>query len=269
MTGRSASRTTRGDDAGSPLPSAWRCWSSRRHGVWRVGTPAPSCREQLKSLQFWSLEACVVLGLSLGVAVLPRSVAVVWTGASVCAMAGLAALALALTLFVAPRTNRIYYDEQIYQGIGQNLADLRLAQMCNDGIVEYGRLQCSNGEYNKQPYAYPHLLSLAVPRCSACARRRVRRQCASSWRDRLRGVPARRRPVRRPRRRVLCRAARRADTRAARVVGDGRRRAFGLAGAASWRCCARRTSVDRGAPWRLRRRRWLPRMRSSSGPNRC
>ena len=76
-------------------------------------------------------------------------------------MAGLAALAIALTVFVAPRTNRIYYDEQIYQSIGQNLTDLRRAQMCNDGIVEYGRLQWSNGEYNKQPYAYPHLLSLA------------------------------------------------------------------------------------------------------------
>jgi 4-amino-4-deoxy-L-arabinose transferase-like glycosyltransferase len=32
--------------------------------------------------------------------------------------------------------------------------------MCNDGTVEYGRLQCWNGEYNKQPYAYPHALSV-------------------------------------------------------------------------------------------------------------
>ena len=61
--------------------------------------------------------------------------------------------ASSLTLFVAPRTNRIYYDEQIYQSVGQNLADLRLAQVCNDGSVEYGRLQCGSGEYNKQPYA--------------------------------------------------------------------------------------------------------------------
>jgi hypothetical protein len=75
-------------------------------------------------------------------------------------MAGLMALALALTFFVAPRTNRIYYDEQIYQSVGQNLADLKLAQMCNDGTLEYGRLECRSGEYNKQPYAYPHLLSL-------------------------------------------------------------------------------------------------------------
>ena len=42
-------------------------------------------------------------------------------------------LACVLAGLVAPRTNRIYYDEQIYQGIGQNLSDLRLAQMCNDG----------------------------------------------------------------------------------------------------------------------------------------
>ena len=62
---------------------------------------------------------------------------------------------------MAPRTNRIFYDEQIYQNIGQNLADSRRAQMCNDGAVDDGRLQCSSGEYNKQPYAYPHLLSLA------------------------------------------------------------------------------------------------------------
>jgi len=75
-------------------------------------------------------------------------------------LAILAAAAVALTVLLPPRTNRIYYDEQIYQSIGQNLADLKLAQMCNDGVVEYGRLQCWSGEYNKQPYAYPHLLSV-------------------------------------------------------------------------------------------------------------
>ena len=32
--------------------------------------------------------------------------------------------------------------------------------MCNDGIIRDGRLRCSIAEYNKQPYAYPHLLSL-------------------------------------------------------------------------------------------------------------
>jgi hypothetical protein len=33
--------------------------------------------------------------------------------------------------------------------------------MCNDGTVEYGSLQCWRGEYNKEPYAYPYLISVA------------------------------------------------------------------------------------------------------------
>ena len=80
----------------------------------------------------------------------------------------LSALALGLTLGVAPRTNRIYYDEQIYQNIGQNLADLKLAQMCNDGAVEDGRLRCSERGIQQ-----------AAVRLSACAESglpRVRRR---------------------------------------------------------------------------------------------
>src|SRR5258708_29098604 len=108
----------------------------------------------------WSLEACVFLGLTVCVVVLrdlPRRL----ERRDILAMTLVAAVALGLPLGAAPRTSRIYYDEQIYQNIGQNLADLKLAQMCNDGAVEQGRLRCANGEYNKQPYAYPHLLSLA------------------------------------------------------------------------------------------------------------
>ena len=128
--------------------------------IWLLGTSTASLREQLKLVQFWSLEACVFVGI-LCAAWIARTAARQLAGGDAWRMALLGALALALTLFVAPRTNRIFYDEQIYQNIGQNLADLRLAQMCNDGNVEYGRLRCQSGEYNKQPYAYPHLLSLA------------------------------------------------------------------------------------------------------------
>ena len=126
---------------------------------WLRTTPAPALRDQLAVLQFWSLEICVFLGLALAGAVaadlrraLDRRDAI--------GMAIPAAVALALTIYVAPRTNRIYYDEQIYQNIGQNLADAKRAQMCNDGEIRDGRLHCLRGEYNKQPYAYPHVLSL-------------------------------------------------------------------------------------------------------------
>ena len=128
--------------------------------VWLLSTSTGTLREHLKVIQFWSLEICVVVGLGFGVSVF-KDLFRGFDRADALRICVLALVAAGLTLFVAPRTNRIFYDEQIYQSIGQNLTDLRLAQICNDGSVEYGRLQCLSGEYNKQPYGYPHLLSLA------------------------------------------------------------------------------------------------------------
>ena len=128
--------------------------------AWTVRTPPSQLREHLKIVQFWSLEACVALGLVLAIGLAREFRNRFVISGDRWQLLSLVALSVALTLWVAPRTNRIYYDEQIYQSIGQNLSDLKLAQMCNSGIVEYGRLDCSMGEYNKQPYAYPHLLSV-------------------------------------------------------------------------------------------------------------
>jgi hypothetical protein len=127
--------------------------------VWLTTTPAGTLRQQLEGLQFWWLEACV---LSAAVTIVLASTRIDWANVreKVAPAAALIALALCLTVFVAPRTHRIFYDEQIYQSVGQNLSDLRRAQVCNDGAVESGRLVCAAGEYNKQPYAYPHLLSI-------------------------------------------------------------------------------------------------------------
>jgi hypothetical protein len=127
--------------------------------AWLSRTPPGVLQEHLKHLQFWSLEACVFLGLALAAAIVPALLRTV-DRRDIRSLLILAALAAGLSLLVAPRTNRIYYDEHIYQNIGQNLSDLKLAQKCNDGSVEGGRLQCVSGEYNKQPYAYPHALSL-------------------------------------------------------------------------------------------------------------
>lgn len=128
--------------------------------LWLRGTSTGALREQLKVVQFWSLEICVLLGLVVGV----WTVATVRLEASRRDLIWISAtvgLALALTVLAAPRTNRIFYDEQIYQSVGRNLSDLRRAQVCSDGEVTGGRLRCASGEYNKQPYAYPHLLSIA------------------------------------------------------------------------------------------------------------
>jgi hypothetical protein len=128
--------------------------------VWLRVNSTGTLREQLKIVQFWSLEICVLLAVVVAVWTMAR-MRVTATRRDVAWLAVVTSAAVALTLWAAPRTNRIFYDEQIYQSIGQNLSDLRRAQVCNDGQVSGGRLQCASGEYNKQPYAYPHLLSVA------------------------------------------------------------------------------------------------------------
>jgi hypothetical protein len=114
-------------------------------------------RVLLQHWEFWWLEGlfgCVVATTAVAVRRAPPDRRLLLTAAAV------GALACLLSSSIAPRTNRIYYDEQIYQGVGQNLTDLKLAQMCNDGTVEYGRLQCWRSEFNKEPNGYPYLLSL-------------------------------------------------------------------------------------------------------------
>lgn len=65
-----------------------------------------------------------------------------------------------ITMFVAPRTHRIFYDEDIYLNVGQNIANLRKAGMCNEGGSLYNEYYCSRLEYNKDPNGWPYLTSL-------------------------------------------------------------------------------------------------------------
>ncbi|HDI02870.1 MAG TPA: hypothetical protein ENF95_01910, partial [Candidatus Aenigmarchaeota archaeon] len=60
-----------------------------------------------------------------------------------------------LRVFVAPHTHRLYYDEDIYLNIGQNIAKEGRAILCNYGTRE----KCFEGIYNKQPNGYPFLMS--------------------------------------------------------------------------------------------------------------
>ena len=115
----------------------------------------------LPAIQFWQLELHLWTLAALAIWQAPALVRSVgarpptWIALVACG-----ALAWWLSAMVAPRTSRIYYDEQIYQHIGQSLADRHRAEMCNEGTVGDGRLTCVRAEYNKQPNAYPHLVSL-------------------------------------------------------------------------------------------------------------
>ncbi|HYM26470.1 MAG TPA: glycosyltransferase family 39 protein [Vicinamibacterales bacterium] len=119
-------------------------------------------RGLLMRWQFWALELQALLLAASTLIEGPRLIRSLRLPTKVI-FAALAPACLAWTLAagMAPRTSRILFDEQIYQGVAQNLSDLHLAQMCNDGTVEYGRLQCWRGEYNKEPNGYPYLLSVA------------------------------------------------------------------------------------------------------------
>jgi len=72
----------------------------------------------------------------------------------------IAAASLCLCIAVVPRQHRIYYDEDIYENIGQNIACLKKAGMCNEGVNDYGEYKCHILEYNKQPNGWPYVLSV-------------------------------------------------------------------------------------------------------------
>ncbi len=73
----------------------------------------------------------------------------------------IAVLGALMSGLIPARTHRIYYDETIYQHIGQNIAYLNKAQMCNYGDIDYDEFYCHQSEYNKEPNGYPFLLSIA------------------------------------------------------------------------------------------------------------
>lgn len=120
-----------------------------------------SLREALKTWQVYALTIQCVSFVVLSALNLPALLAHLspprWASRTALAAA---VVGVCVVAGVAPQTHRIFYDEQIYEGVAQNLSDVGLAQMCNEGTVEYGRLQCRTGEYNKQTYGYPYVVSV-------------------------------------------------------------------------------------------------------------
>ncbi len=69
-------------------------------------------------------------------------------------------LSLLLVANAAPRTHRIFYDEDIYMDEALNIAELHLAQVSIDGRFESGEFKCPIREYGKEPSGYPFMLSI-------------------------------------------------------------------------------------------------------------
>jgi hypothetical protein len=64
------------------------------------------------------------------------------------------------TSLLAPRVHRLYYDEDIYNDIAQNIAYNKQAAMSNEGYYENNELRVVEKEYNKQPPTYSYLISV-------------------------------------------------------------------------------------------------------------
>ena len=65
-----------------------------------------------------------------------------------------------LVTLVAPQIHRIYYDEDIYANMGQNIAYTGQAGMANYGTFEYGEYSVHWLLYNKDPAGWPFLMGL-------------------------------------------------------------------------------------------------------------
>ncbi len=76
-------------------------------------------------------------------------------------LAALLLLGLVLVTLVAPRTHRIFFDEDIYGNVAQTMARADRAAMCNYGTFEYGEYKAHWLSYNKQPAGWPFLVSIA------------------------------------------------------------------------------------------------------------
>lgn len=63
--------------------------------------------------------------------------------------------------FIAPDTHRLYFDEDIYLNIAQNIHSQSQALDCNNGGTEFGLFTCYEPILNKEPNGWPFLLSLS------------------------------------------------------------------------------------------------------------
>ena len=153
-------------------------WWTSSYNSWKL-------REQLQTISPLFLEICfflIIVAIGINIGVFKR----VFKGISKkiwILLGAVFVVGMIITMFVVPREHRIFYDENIYQNIGQNIAYLKSsgthpgedygesiiniwkrfigrAAMCNEGRNEYGEYRCDRMEYNKEPNGWPYILSV-------------------------------------------------------------------------------------------------------------
>jgi drug/metabolite transporter (DMT)-like permease len=112
--------------------------------AWGLSYDSWQLTEQLKQLSPLFLEVnffLILLGLLLNLRLFKKATSRIqrktWAILLLIAVVG-----TSLALFVAPRTHRIFYDEDIYMNVAQNIAHIKKAGICNEGEDSYGEYSC-------------------------------------------------------------------------------------------------------------------------------
>ena len=105
----------------------------------------------------WGMNACFLVG-AVGLLCALGALRQRLARRHLWAAGGLAVLGY-LACGIAPKTNRIFYDEHIYMQIGQTLAHTGRAEYSTYAKAEYGEFTTINAWVNKQPNGQPYLLS--------------------------------------------------------------------------------------------------------------
>ena len=105
----------------------------------------------------WGMHACLIVGLA-GVGGIAAALVRRLGRRHLLTALGLTVLGY-LAVGLAPKTNRIYFDEHIYMQIGQTLAYTGRAEYANYARAEYGLFTVYEAWVNKQPNGHPYLLS--------------------------------------------------------------------------------------------------------------
>ena len=108
----------------------------------------------------WGLNACVILGAA-GLFGVIRPV-LTSLGSRRLAQVLCVSLIAWLIAGAAPRTHRIFFDEEIYMQIGQTYAHTGRLAAASYARAEHGRFEYCNGELNKQPQGWPYVYGQAA-----------------------------------------------------------------------------------------------------------
>ncbi|MBL7663477.1 glycosyltransferase family 39 protein [bacterium] len=120
-------------------------------------------RTKLATLTVWTMHAATLSLVIGGVMLIRRAYQNQHPLLKRKNLLGISLVLFGLFLFVSsvvPRTNRIYFDEQIFEGIALSIAHTGKAYMINHGEAEFGALRSFAQEYNKQPAGFPYLAAL-------------------------------------------------------------------------------------------------------------